>query len=133
MKRILLVIACFWAVAANGQDWQKTQDSLALIRKEAYRKSDSMLDAKSAQNDKANAADEKRLVKKYGKSAYSKAVAGHVWLGMTDELCERALGGADNIQYTNTANGTYQTWTYYNTSGSVTVKNHKVIAITIDN
>jgi hypothetical protein len=132
MKQLLLIAALFSSIAAGAQT-ASDKDPGASGYYEKYmqahpevKRQDSIDAAKlAAEND----AEEKRLIKKYGKAAYQKANDGNVWLGMPYELCEVAKGAPALDKRSYTQSGIVTTMYYAHESGSIVVKNHKVIAI----
>lgn len=57
---------------------------------------------------------EKKYIKKYGQTTYSKLKQGYYWIGMTRELATISLGSPNDINRTVGSWGVHEQWVYYN-------------------
>ena len=170
MKNVMLIIACLMAINVQGQiDSSKiiTPEDRQLAsnciprphnindkRPEAiawYKVASYTYDStRTAENnrigkitkdgEKGNANYERNMIKKYGKEAYDKAIAGKVWIGIPDELCLRSLNTPNRVKKNHTSNNITETWIYQGKADGcigdcpyldyvITFKNHKAISI----
>ncbi len=110
--------------AALAAEQQRIEDSTR-AREEA--------DAKQAEA-KELARKDAALKKKYGVAAFSKAAKGEIWVGMTEELCLRAVGEYHQKRRVTTKTGVTEEWyEFWNGAGplarKITFHNHVIVAI----
>ena len=73
------------------------------------------------------------MEKKYGKANIQKAIDGEYWVGMAEEIAWLPHGEAINIRTTSTKEGKTETWYFLNTRTTISLRNHRVVAITKSN
>lgn len=61
---------------------------------------------------KAIVAKRQRCLKKFGKEATDLIMKGHIWLGMTTDMCRESKGIPDHINRTTGSYGSHEQWVY---------------------